>query len=154
LNFSHPDLCELQVFTDQEGPQLVGAVELVSPSNKGRPSERHQFAIKCASYLQQNVGVVVIDVVTERGGNLHADLLEILEVAQDRAKFGEDPLYTCAYRTVSARKAIKLEYWAEPLEVGGELPSLPLWIGPNLCVPLHLEQAYGQALKSSRIPQE
>jgi hypothetical protein len=150
-NFSHPDLCEIQVFIDQEGPQLVAAVELVSPSNKDRPAERHQFAIKCASYLQQNVGVVVIDVVTERGGNLHADLLEILEVTQDRAKFGEDPLYTCACRTVSAKKAVKLEYWAEPLEVGGTLPTMPLWIGPNLCVPLHLEPAYGHALKSSRI---
>jgi hypothetical protein len=154
LKFSHPDLFEVRVFTDEEGPQLVAAVELVSPSNKDRSGQRHQFAVKCASYLQENVGVVVVDVVTARGGNLHAELLGILQVAQDRAALGEDPLYACAYRAVPGKKAVKLEYWAESLEVGGALPTMPLWIGPALCVPLDLEQGYEQACRSSRLPTE
>jgi hypothetical protein len=154
LKFSHPDLFEVRVFTDEEGPQLVAAVELVSPSNKDRSGQRHQFAVKCASYLQENVGVVVVDVVTARGGNLHAELLETLEVAQDRADLGEDPLSACAYRAVPAKEAVKLEHWAEPLEVGGALPTVPLWIGPALCVPLTLEEGYEQACRSSRLPKE
>jgi hypothetical protein len=151
LKFSHPDLFEVRVFTDVEGPELVAAVELVSPSNKDRPAQRHQFAIKCASYLQDNVGLVVVDVVTERGGNLHRQLLELLQVAQDRAKLGDDDLYAGAYRTVRSKKAVKLEYWVEPLAVGAALPTMPLWIAPDLCLPLNLEQAYEQACKSSRI---
>ncbi len=151
LQFSHPDLFEIRVFTDEEGPRLVAAVELVSPSNKDRPAQRHQFAIKCASYLQENVGLVVVDVVTARGGNLHRQLLEILQVAQDRAKRGDGDLYAGAYRTVPTKKTVKLEYWIEPLAVGAALPTMPLWIGPDLCLPLNLEQAYAQACKSSRI---
>jgi hypothetical protein len=150
LQFTHPDLFEVRVFTDVEGPELVAAVELVSPSNKDRPAQ-HQFAIKCASYLQDNVGLVVVDVVTERGGNLHRRLLEILQVAQDRAKLGDDDLYAGAYRTVRTKKAVKLEYWVEPLAVGASLPTMPLWIAPDLCLPLNLEQAYEQACRSSRI---
>jgi hypothetical protein len=153
LAFSHPDLFEVRVFTDEEGPQLVAAVELVSPSNKDRPGQRHQFAVKCASYLQQTVGVVVVDVVSVRGGNLHRELLDILQVAQDRARLGDDPLYAGAYRTVPAKKAVKLEYWAEPLSVGTELPTMPLWIGPDLCLPLNLEEAYREACRKSRIDQ-
>jgi hypothetical protein len=151
LQFTHPDLFEVRVFTDVEGPELVAAVELVSPSNKDRPAQRHQFAVKCASYLQQNVGLVVVDVVTERGGNLHRDLLDILQVGQDRARLEEDPLYAGAYRTVTAKKAVKLEYWVESLAVGEPLPTMPLWIRSDLCVPLNLEAAYVQACRSSRI---
>jgi hypothetical protein len=151
LQFTHPDLFEVRVFTDVEGPELVAAVELVSPSNKDRPAQRHQFAVKCASYLQQNVGLVVVDLVTERGGNLHRDLLDILQVGQDRARPEEDPLYADAYRTVTIKKAVKLEYWIEPLAVGEALPTMPLWIRPDLCVPLNLEAAFVQACRSSRI---
>ena len=151
LQFTHPDLFEVRVFTDVEGPELVAAVELVSPSNKDRPAQRHLFAVKCASYLQQNVGLVVVDVVTERGGNLHRELLDILQVSQDRARLEEDPLYAGAYRTATAKKAVKLEYWVQPLAVGAGLPTMPLWIRPDLCLPLNLEQAYKQACKSSRI---
>ncbi len=151
LNFTHPDLFEVRVFTDMEGPELVAAVELVSPSNKDRPAQRHQFAVKCASYLQQNVGRVVVDVVTERGGNLHREILEILEISQDRAKLRDDDLYASAYRTVPAKKTAKLEYWVEPLAVGEALPIMPLWIASDLCLPLNLEQAYERACKSSRI---
>jgi len=40
------------------------------------------FAAKCAGYLKHAVSVVIIDVVTERTANLHADWLEALEVSQ------------------------------------------------------------------------
>jgi hypothetical protein len=54
------DLVEVQVFSDSEGPTPVGAIELVSPSNKDRPAERDAFVSKCASYLQQGVGLVIV----------------------------------------------------------------------------------------------
>ncbi len=85
LQFTHPDLFEVQVFNDEEGPRLVSAIELVSPSNKDRPANRHQFVVKCASYLQQGIHVVVVDVVTIRTGSLHGELLDILQPAQSRS---------------------------------------------------------------------
>ncbi len=145
---------EVRVLTDDEVPRLVGVVELISPANKGRLDRRRQFAIKCVSYLQQGAGVVLVDAVTVHSGNLHNELLERLEASSDGARLGKHALYASAYRAVPANKAVQLECWVEPLAVGGELPTMPLWIAPDLCLPLNLEQAYKQACKSSRIPEK
>src|SRR5262245_29367068 len=66
-----PDEIEVQVLGGPTGAHLVAAIELVSPGNKDRDEARRAFAIKCASYLQAGVGLIVIDVVTERLANLH-----------------------------------------------------------------------------------
>src|SRR5512135_1035196 len=50
------DVVEVQIFTKEGGPTLVGAVELVSPANKDRAAHRDAFVSKCAAYLQQGVG--------------------------------------------------------------------------------------------------
>ena len=46
------------------GATLVGAIELVSPGNKDRAEAHRAFAAKCASYLHEGIGLVIIDVVT------------------------------------------------------------------------------------------
>jgi len=51
------------------------AIELVSPANKDRPGTRDAFVSKCASYLQQGIGLIVVDLVTNRSADLHAELL-------------------------------------------------------------------------------
>jgi hypothetical protein len=60
------DVVDVQIFTKEGGPTLVGAVELVSPANKDRAAHRDAFVSKCAAYLQQGVGLAIVDVVTER----------------------------------------------------------------------------------------
>jgi hypothetical protein len=142
------DVFEVQVLTDEEGPRLVAAVELVSPSNKDRPGHRHAFAIKCANYLYQRIGVAVVDVVTHRSANLHAQLLALLGVAPAQSL---PDLYAGAYRTVPVPEGVQLDYWMESLAVGEPLPPVPLWIGRDFCLPLHLEEAYLTACTSSRI---
>ena len=66
---------EVGIFSRSGGPQLAGAVELVSPANKDRPLHREAFMSKCATYLQAGVGLVIVDVVTERPADLHRELL-------------------------------------------------------------------------------
>jgi hypothetical protein len=151
LEFSDPDLFEVQVFTDQEGPRLVGAVELVSPANKDRPSNRRMFAVKCANYLQEGIGVMVVDVVTQRSGNLHSELQQLLQVQELIAPKGTQELYAAAYRTRPAKEKMNLDIWAETLTLGGSLPTLPLWIAPDQSVPLDLEQTYLAACTARRI---
>src|SRR5947209_6468930 len=56
---------EVGIFNRSGGPQLAGAVELVSPANKDRPSHREAFVSKCVTYLHAGVGLVIVDVVTE-----------------------------------------------------------------------------------------
>jgi hypothetical protein len=127
-------------------------VELVSPRNKDRPESRDAFVRKCASYLQERVSVVVVDVVTSRLGNLHNELMRTLGVSEPEA-WGEDvPVYAVAYRTDKVGTQWRLEMWKERLAVGSPLPALPLWLASNLAVPLELEQGYEDACRSLRIP--
>ena len=72
------DDVRVEVFADDGDPRLAAAVELVSPRNKDRPRSREAFAAKCAAYLRRGCGLVVVDVVTTRRADLHADLLAAL----------------------------------------------------------------------------
>jgi hypothetical protein len=164
LDFLDPDVFEVQVLTEEEGPRLVAAIELVSPANKDRPAHRRMFAVKCASYLHSGVSVIIVDVVTERSGNLHAELLELLQVRLSTVGQGVDDLYATAHRTAPAPQTsgalstgdrgagkLDLEAWAYVLNVGASLPTLPLWLQPDLCLPLDLETTYRAACAARRI---
>jgi hypothetical protein len=151
LDFQDPDIFEVQVLSEAEGPRLVAAIELVSPANKDRPANRRMFAVKCASYLQSGVSVILVDAVTERAGNLFAELLQLLNIQLKAPGLGAKDLYASAHRTANAPEGLVLETWAHLLTVGGALPTLPLWLGPDLCLPLDLEAAYHAACVARRI---
>ena len=70
-----PEDIEVRVFSSTTGPTLVAAIELVSPGNKDRDETRRAFAAKCATYLQQGIGLLIVDIVTSRHANLHDDLM-------------------------------------------------------------------------------
>ncbi len=55
VDFHRLDVFEVQVHREG-GLELVGAVELVSPRNKDRPTARRHFAAKCAAYLPPGRG--------------------------------------------------------------------------------------------------
>src|SRR5882724_7993960 len=52
------DIVEVQIYSSQAGPVLIGAIELVSPANKDRPASRDAFVFKCASFVQQGIGLI------------------------------------------------------------------------------------------------
>lgn len=151
LDFQAPDTFEVQVLQEEGGPRLVAAIELVSPANKDRPSHRRMFAVKCASYLQSGVSVMVVDVVTERAGNLHAELLQLLEAPVSTPGQGSHDLYAAAYRTLAGSQGLTLETWAQTLSLHQALPTLPLWIMPDLGLPMDLEMTYQAACAARRI---
>jgi hypothetical protein len=152
-DFADLEVVQVEVRNDDEGYRLVAAVELVSPSNKDRVSHRHAFVSKCAAYLLQDVSVVVVDVVTERLENLHAELVDYLKLGDPARAAVTSELYAVAYRVVGREGGQKprLEMWPEPLRVGAALPVLPLWIAPDQAVPLDLEASYTAACASLRI---
>ena len=153
VDFSHLEVCEVRVYENLGGPQLRAAIELVSPANKDRPGSRRTFASKCAGYLKQAVAVILIDVVTERTANLHADLREALEVV-DAPWESSTQLYAIAYRPVPVLGRQYIEMWPEMLAVGSPLPTLPLWLGSDLCFPLSLDETYATTCAGLRIPTE
>ena len=146
-----PDGLEVLVFSGEGGPTLVGAIELVSPANKDRASHRRAFAIKCAGYLQQGVAVVIIDVVTERTANLHGELVDILGCVPSLAWRSPSHVYAVAYRPTQSADAQRLEAWPEALTVGAALPTMPLWLSEELCLPLRLEESYRATCVALRI---
>jgi hypothetical protein len=151
LDFGSLDVIEINIVNDEEGPQVVAAIELVSPANKDRANHRHAFALKCASYLHSNISVMIVDVVTERHGNLHAELLKLLNLAIKSPALEDDDLYATAYRPLLGDENSRLEMWTELLVLGSPLPVLPLWLTTDLALPLSLEQTYLSACAARRI---
>jgi hypothetical protein len=154
-DFADQDLFEVRLI-DHDEDRLVAAIELASPSNKDRPDNRRTFAVKCAGYLQAAVSVVLIDVVTERRANLHAELMDLLGVPAGNSQWQSPTgLYVTAYRTIprpeDTNRRARLQGWFEPLALAGTLPTVPLWLGEDLVVPLGLEQSYAAACGSLRL---
>jgi hypothetical protein len=152
VDFQQEDLFEVQVIRRFGGAQLRAAVELVSPSNKDRPNSRRAFVTKGASYLAQGVSVAIIDVVTERLANLHAELVQFLQLNGEAPWQSPTSLYTVAYRTLMSNGKRYLEIWREPLALGESLPTMPLWLDVDLCVPLRLEESYAATCAALRVP--
>lgn len=139
---------EVSIFNSDIGPTLMGAIELVSPGNKDRLASRSAFVAKCETYLQQGVGLVVVDVVTGRKANLHNELLQRLTVEALPLK-GE--LYAAAYRVVERQGQPCLDIWQEVIVVGGSLPVIPLWLRGELCLPMDLNATYIRTCQEQRI---
>jgi hypothetical protein len=145
------DDVRVEVLTDDGDPRLAATVELVSPRNKDRPPARAAFAAKCADYLRRGCGVVVVDVVTTRRADLHADLLA--DLGADPTPGVAGPLSAVSYRSVGKEEAGQLLVWPSALEVGRPLPTVPLWLAAGLAVPLDLEASHAAACADLRIRQ-
>lgn len=146
-----PDEVEIQVFSTDTGATLVGAVELVSPGNKDRDETRRAFAAKCASYLHAGIGLVVIDTVTTRTGNLHDELVRLLGHPDTFLFPHAGPLYAASYRPSRDPAADRTEFWAFPLAVGSALPTVPLPLRGVGTFPLELEPTYHTTCEDSRL---
>jgi hypothetical protein len=105
---------------------------------------------KCETYLRQGISLVVVDVVTTRRANFHEELLTSLvdNYAIDQAI---DPLYAAAYHPIRLHEQSQLDIWYQTFDIGAVLPTLPLWLGADLCVPLILQETYEQTCRSQRI---
>ena len=77
--------------------QAGDIVQLVSPSNKARPAARRAFAMKCLNYLNAGIGLVVVDVVTDRRANLHDEMVGLV-VGNAPGFPGTPSSYAAAYR--------------------------------------------------------
>lgn len=139
---------EVGIFSRSGGPQLAGAVELVSPANKDRPTHREAFVSKCVTYLQAGVGLVLVDVVTERPADLHRELLVRLGVADPGPG---SALSGSAYRPVERDGGGTLDVWREPIALGQTLPTLPLWLRGGFCLPVELEATYERTCIEQRV---
>lgn len=146
-----PDDIEVQVFSTVTGATLVGAIELVSPGNKDRPETRRAFAAKCVSYLTRGIGVIVVDIVTNRLANLHNEVVGLLGHGEPFLLAPSAGTYAVAYRPSRQPSGDQLELWPMILALDEPLPVLPLALRNAGVVPVDLEETYTEARQRSRL---
>lgn len=145
-----PPSATVEIHATEGGRTLVGAIELVSPGNKDRPAKRRLLVAKCATYLSRGIGLLLIDVVTSRQANIHNELLGLMEWDVASAMAADKSLYVVAYRPLQEEGKGRIECWSAPLRVGDSLPTMPLSLSAELCVPVDLEAAYAEACQRRR----
>src|SRR5262249_6240097 len=89
--------------------QVLRVVELISPLNKDRAASRRAFAANGAAYLQRGVGVVSVDIVTNRQFNLHNELVELLGLGELFRMPAEATLYATAYRPAQRQGSSEID---------------------------------------------
>lgn len=67
------------------------------------------------AYLSRGVGVVVVDVVTNRLANLHNEVVSLLADVADCRFEAEEPVYAVAYRPLRTAHGDRIEMWPVPL---------------------------------------
>jgi hypothetical protein len=146
-----PPSATVEILSTEGGRTHVAAIELISPGNKDHAAKRRLFAAKCATYLSRGVGLVILDVVTSRQGNVHNELADLLALDAAFRMPAVQSLYTVAYRPLRVGDAEKIEVWPTLLVVGQPLPRVPLSLGAEWCVPVELEESYREACRRRRL---
>ncbi len=137
---------EVQISTTYRSFRLLGVIELVSPGNKKEADEREAFVAKCTAYLRQGVGLVVVDVVTERLVNLHNELMARIGGASPPLLPHKQPTYVASYLPVRRDGRSEIDVWPYPTAVGQVLPDAPLGLRKGPVLRLDLEGTYMDAL--------
>lgn len=147
-DLSEQDEYEVRIYDTERGRTLVAAIEIVSPSNKDRPAARARLVGKCAALLQQGVCVSLVDLVTVLSANLYAELLASVGGSDRPTGPDPSPLYAVTLRgRKPPRRRHLLDTWFYPMAVGEPLPTLPIWLSPDLRVQLPLEPSYQETCR-------
>jgi hypothetical protein len=148
-DLSTEDTFEVKIFDTEAARELVAVIELVSPSNADRPKNRDSFLSKVSAFLQQGVGVTLVDVVTEKSTNFCSELCTRLNLAIPGAITGTIYAATLSPRMVGVPRSVKsvVDLWYYPLQVGQALPTIPIWLSHSIGVELPLEECYEETCR-------
>ena len=141
-----PDELEVRVGTSRHGLNLCGVIELISEGNKKELRERDAFVAKCAAYLHRGIGVVIVDVVTNRLANLHNQLMRFLGGTPPTLLADDPPNYVACYRPVHRESRNGIDTWPYPVAVDSPLPTAPFGLRRGPTVMVDLESTYMEAI--------
>lgn len=120
---------------------IVAIVEIVSPGNKGSRRTMDAFVRKAEEALAAGIHLLIVDVFPPGPRDPHGIHPAIW---QDRGNGFVPPAgqpLTC----VAYRSGMSTEAFIEPLAVGDALPNMPLFLTPDLYVPVPLDPTYRSA---------
>jgi hypothetical protein len=122
--------------------RVVAMVEVVSPGNKSTRAAVRRFVEKADEMLKRGVHLLILDLF-QSGPRDPQGLHKLIwdEVSEnDFALPPQTPLTLAAYIGYPCPEA-----FVEPVSVGAALPNMPLFLTPDLYVPLPLETTYQAA---------
>lgn len=122
--------------------RVVAVLEIVSPGNKSSRHALQSLVEKSLSLLDAGVHLLIVDLFppTRRDPQgIHGAVWS--ELTDDEFQLpAEQPLTLVAYSAGPIRQA-----FIEPVAVGDILPDMPLFLEPELYVPVPLERSYCDA---------
>lgn len=145
------DLYEVRVYDSRRDRRLVAAIALVSPSNKDRWETRSSFVARIAALLKRGICVAIVDVVGTCEFNLYEQLMDWLESTDPDLGPEPSPMSAVTMRLRATPGQRLLDRWYDPLQLGGVLPSLTIWLNESQAVSLDLESCYEETCRLLRI---
>jgi hypothetical protein len=120
---------------------VVAMVEIVSPGNKSSKARIDSFVRKAGEALAAGIHLLIADLFPPTPRDPHGIHPLIWEDREDEFVFSEDKPLTCA----SYIGDLIPEAFVEPIGFGDELPEMPLFLTPEVYVPVPLEATYQSA---------
>lgn len=122
--------------------QVVALIEVVSPGNKTTRHSLRAFVDKSLEFLEAGIHLLVLDLFPPGPHDpqgIHAAIWS--EIDKDDFQLPPDkPLTLVSYSAGYVKRA-----FIEPVAVGDELPSMPLFLEAEVYVPVPLEATYRAA---------
>jgi hypothetical protein len=126
----------------ENGDQLVGAVEIVSPGNKSNRHGLRAFVEKAAELLETGTHLLLVDLFPpgpRDPDGIHAAIWS--RIGESDFRLPPDlPLTLASYSAGELKRA-----FVEPVAVGRPLPEMPLFLEPDLYTLVPLEPTYMDA---------
>ncbi len=122
--------------------QVIAICEIVSPGNKSSRHGLQAFVEKAADLLRAGIHLVVVDLFPpgpRDPGGIHRAIWDEFIDNDFRLPAGK-PLTLASYIGGPVPEA-----FIEPTAVGAELPEMPLFLTPDVYVPVPLEPTYRSA---------
>lgn len=119
--------------------EVVAVIEIVSPGNKSSQSSLRAFVRKASDLIEQGIHLLVVDLFPPSSRDpqgIHSAIWDELGERPFELPAGK-PLTVAAYRAVPRKTA-----YVEPVAVGDELPSLPIFLTEDDYIPAPLEETY------------
>jgi hypothetical protein len=124
------------------GDRVVAMIEIVSPGNKSTRNALRFFVEKAAALLDQRIHLLIVDLLPPGRHDpqgIHAAIWEDIAGQEYTAPAGR-PLTAVSYET-----ALTVRAFVQNLAVGLVLPAMPLFLEPNGCVQMPLDETYQAA---------
>jgi hypothetical protein len=130
------------VVRHSSGDRVVAMIEIVSPGNKSNQHAFRAFIDKACELLERRIHLLIVDPFPPGPRDPHGIHAAIWEQVEDDSYQPpvDQPLTLVAYECDLLTRA-----YIEPAAVGQPLPAMPLFLEPNGCVMVPLEETYSTA---------